>query len=812
MPSTAQAGTTAPPPLSKATVNGAAKDEVGLSNPKLSQGSRKMLDLVNRLHSTGVQVDIDLPQIAVIGSQSAGKSSLIESISGITLPRAAGTCTRCPTECRLSRSDAPWQCIVSLRFITDANGQPLGQARNDPFGPIIYDKSKVEERIRRAQLAILNPKVAPASFLEDGAGDRTGVESQLSFSLNAVTLQISGPDVADLSFCDLPGLIASVSSNRGSSNDIALVESLVTTYIKKPSCIILLTVACETDFENQGAHRLAKQYDPEGKRTIGVLTKPDRIPVGEESNWLPFIRNEKETLENNWYCVKQPSSNDLKSSPTWADARKMENEFFSSKAPWCDLDSIYQKYLRTSNLVDRLSSVLSDLISKRVPQIHDELERSILGARALLAQLPRPPSEDPRSEIATLFHTFTSDLARHVEGVSDDADSIFGNGIGLIQAIRPSQERFRAAIRATAPNFLPFEKRNAEERRLSAADFLRAEEDMEVDSGESETASEDINCYDFEAAVRAVSRKRKEPPADAIYIDEVFERAHRARTRELPGNYPFVVQKTFIDKIIKEWHAPAQVLCKTVHNTVLEHVKSLVGKHFAEFGQGHLEQRIKSIIQQHMKKCLERAEERIQWLLELEVSPFSLNTHYLADYKAKFLAHYKSSRDEQNRAHLATAIRDYELESQAKARHSKKGTASSFSTPAEPIGIAKILSGLAEIGMTGIKPEGLANLLPPDRMEPALIIMADVRAYFQVAYKRFADLIPLAIDRELVRGAAKDVLQILYHNLGINGDDGARICKELSEESPQVAGRREDLRKKLERLEIASGELLALGI
>jgi Dynamin family len=89
---------------------------VGLSNPQLAQGRRTMLDLVNRLHSTGsvivcklflsclisillvvqcsVQVDIDLPQIAVIGSQSAGKSSLIEAISGITLPRAAGTCTR----------------------------------------------------------------------------------------------------------------------------------------------------------------------------------------------------------------------------------------------------------------------------------------------------------------------------------------------------------------------------------------------------------------------------------------------------------------------------------------------------------------------------------------------------------------------------------------------------------------------------------------------------------------------------------------------------------------------------------------------
>ncbi|KJA28729.1 hypothetical protein HYPSUDRAFT_33073 [Hypholoma sublateritium FD-334 SS-4] len=53
---------------------------------------------------------------------------------GVPLPRAAGTCTRCPTECRLSYSDAPWQYTVSLHVITDANGLPLGQARNEQFG------------------------------------------------------------------------------------------------------------------------------------------------------------------------------------------------------------------------------------------------------------------------------------------------------------------------------------------------------------------------------------------------------------------------------------------------------------------------------------------------------------------------------------------------------------------------------------------------------------------------------------------------------------------------------------------------------
>lgn len=247
---------------------------VGLSNPQMSQSRRKMLDLVNRLHSTGVQIDIDLPQIAVIGSQSAGKSSLIESISGITLPRAAGTCTRCPTECRLAHSNVAWKCIVSLRFTTDANGATLGQTRNEVFGPPIHSKDEVEERIRRAQRAILNPSKPAKHFLENDEDEPSG-EAELSFSHNCVSLQISGPDVADLSFCDLPGLIASV-GRGGNTNDIKLVESLVTSYIKKPSCIILLTVACETDFENQGAHQIAKAWDPEGKRTISEASPLSR--------------------------------------------------------------------------------------------------------------------------------------------------------------------------------------------------------------------------------------------------------------------------------------------------------------------------------------------------------------------------------------------------------------------------------------------------------------------------------------------------------------------------------------------------------
>lgn len=98
---------------------------------------------------------------------------------------------------------------------------------------------------------------------------------------------------------------------------------------------------------------------------VGVLTKPDRIPPGEENRWLAFIRNEEEPLENNWFCVKQPSSSELKDQVTWAQARTRENAFFNSTPPWSELEPMYQKYLRTLNLVGRLSTILSDLISKR---------------------------------------------------------------------------------------------------------------------------------------------------------------------------------------------------------------------------------------------------------------------------------------------------------------------------------------------------------------------------------------------------------------------------------------------------------------
>lgn len=746
---------------------------VGLSDSTLSQHRRKMLDLINRLHTTGVQTDMDLPMIAVIGSQSAGKSSLIESISGITLPRSAGTCTRCPTECKLSRSEGAWKCIVKLHITTGPTGQPCDVV-NIPFGSAITDKADVEDRIRRAQRAILNPSINSQKFLHE-LEDQTDEQAELSFSKNCVSLEISGKDVADLSFVDLPGLIASVGS-AGKAGDIDLVKGLVTSYIEKPSCVILLTVTCETDFENQGAHHLTKQHDPEGKRTVGVLTKPDRIPTGEESTWLKFLRNEQEPLVNHWYCVKQPGSQTLKDGISWAEARKQENDFFALTQPWSTVEPQYQKFLRTSNLTERLSTILSELIAKRLPEIHKELYNILHKTRDEMRKLGKAPSSDPVGEVWSVVGQFSSQLSRRLEGTPDED--------GVLQSIRPHQEEFKRAVRATAPNFIPWEK--GDTRKLPVAEFLANEEDEPQEP---------------EVMVPPILVPRSPiPESEEIYIEDVLNHAQRARTRELPDNYPFIVQQTYIKAFTEKWAVPSQLLFDKVCDILKKDLGALVEEHFGKMGRGGTLHSVLMIVNEHLDSAAKQAKERIDWLLELEKAPTTLNVHYYSNYKIKFLGYYKGCRDP---GALTTKLQNYRVPSTI---HPNPNHGQAFQQA-----VHKALTGLTEAGLS-VQASDLPRLLPVDPMEPALEIMAGVRAYFQVAYKRFADMVPLAIDYEIVRGLHKGIEQALLDGLSLTGPDAHARCQLMVQEPSSVASRRIELQKKLDRLQAASLELRKLFV
>lgn len=209
----------------------------------------------------------------------------------------------------------------------------------------------------------------------------------------------------------------------------------------------------------------------------------------------------------------------------------------------------------------------------------------------------------------------------------------------------------------------------------------------------------------------------------------------------------------------------------------------------------------------------------------MEHAPFTLNAHYYADYSDKFLAYYKGVREKEHNKTLMNAIKGYSPP--RKDSPNKNG----WGTTDFPKGIAGVLYALADLDIHGTKPEDIPKILPADKMEPALIIMAQVRAYCQgapydcsciferakmyyvtlssVAYKRFTDNVPMAIDKELVYGIQRNLLLTLNTQLGINGRDGERKCQELATESPRNARRRRELQKKLERLKIARNELVS---
>lgn len=132
-----------------------------------------------------------------------------------------------------------------------------------------------------------------------------------------------------------------------------------------------------------------------------------------------------------------------------------------------------------------------------------------------------------------------------------------------------------------------------------------------------------------------------------------------------------------------------------------------------------------AIIQQRTKECLDKTEERITWLLRTEEHPFSLNADFYNEQRAKYLAEYMGSYGNHNHSRVMDYLQDY---------NNGKRTVQAFVNNRyvdQPTGVAKVLVTLAEIGMADIKAEDLPKLFSCDQMHPALVIMADVRAYFE---------------------------------------------------------------------------------
>lgn len=194
----------------------------------LGQGMKALVTLVQNLRELGVEdLVLPLPKICVLGDQSTGKSSLIEGISGIKVPRSSGCCTRCPLEINLAVSEpnSQWECTIYLQKTYIYEGSqvllPLGKTtttrgegatRARPLGPWLSqglpesslffkttNKADIPQALWLAQLATLNPGSDPARYFPSNKR-KPDDRIQVKFSPNVVRLDISGPDLPNLSF------------------------------------------------------------------------------------------------------------------------------------------------------------------------------------------------------------------------------------------------------------------------------------------------------------------------------------------------------------------------------------------------------------------------------------------------------------------------------------------------------------------------------------------------------------------------------------------------------------------------------------
>jgi len=240
-------------------------------------------------------------------------------------------------------------------------------------------------------------------------------------------------------------------------------------------------------------------------------------------------------------------------------------------------------------------------------------------------------------------------------------------------------------------------------------------------------------------------------------------------------------------------------------------IGQLVEEHFAHMGKGLAKQSVLMVVNDHLDRAAIQAKAKIEWLLSLEQVPATLNTHYFSDYKDKFLAFYRARRSNNDlmsklkQAETTTQIQSTSMQQSPNKRMAAFGSSETSQREA----IYKALSALSELGIQ-VKATDLAKLSPPDPMEQALHIMASVRGYFQVAYKRFADMVPMAIDHEIILGLQRGIDDALREGLQITGPDGYSRCKNIVEEFSTIASTRQELQKKMERLQAARQELRKL--
>ncbi|KAJ8352499.1 hypothetical protein SKAU_G00239750 [Synaphobranchus kaupii] len=340
-----------------------SKPAKGVFHNHLDEKVRPYIDLIDSLRLIGIEKDLALPAIAVIGDQSSGKSSVLEALSGVALPRGSGIVTRCPLELKLRklRGGGQWRASISYE----------------------------EEKIQFEDPSLVQGHVVKAQ--DKLAGKGVGICNKL------ITLEVCSPDVCDLTLIDLPGIARVPVKNQ--PEDIGdQIKRLILNFILKTETIVLVVVACNVDIATTEALKMAQQVDPEGKRTLAILTKPDLIDRGTEKNVLEIVQNQVIPLSKGYIIVKCRGQKQIDDGIPLSDAIKIERDFFQQHKYFSGLPD--EKKATMQCLATKLTHNLVEHIKKSLPLICEQITKQLWDTKKELTLCEAgPPLETQRRKI-----------------------------------------------------------------------------------------------------------------------------------------------------------------------------------------------------------------------------------------------------------------------------------------------------------------------------------------------------------------------------------------------------------------------------
>ncbi|XP_066259141.1 dynamin-like [Euwallacea similis] len=342
-------------------------------------GMEQLINVVNKLQDAfvrlGVNLTVDLPQIAVVGGQSAGKSSVLENFVGRDfLPRGSGIVTRRPLVLQL----------IHAKFEYAEFLHKPGQKYSD-FNEVRREIEADTDRI---------------------TGKNKGISNM------PINLKVYSPNVLNLTLIDLPGMTKIPIGDQ--PPDIELqIRKMILEYIKRDSCLILAVTPANTDLANSDALQISKEVDPKGFRTIGVITKLDLMDQGTDAR--DVLENKLLSLRRGYVGVINRSQKDLEGGKDIKLQIKAEREFFLRHPAYRHMvDKMGTPYLQKT-----LNAQLTNHIRNTLPALREKLQKQLVGLEKSLGEFRnfRPDDKTVKTKaLLQMIQNFSLEFEKALEG------------------------------------------------------------------------------------------------------------------------------------------------------------------------------------------------------------------------------------------------------------------------------------------------------------------------------------------------------------------------------------------------------------